>query len=261
MVRYSILIPQRDRADELRRQLPALYAVLGELSEPFEIVVIDDGSTLANLRLIEKLHAENHGVRVLRLDRSCGMSVALTAGIRAARGEIIVAIEAGEAYPPTQIRTLVEWLERADLVLGRRRRTGFAKLGQRIARLPRWLLLGLDSHDPDCLFWTARREALADLALEPGMAHYLAALVARRGFRVCETYVDHQGPRHRLQDAKPHLFDLIVAWWRCRRWREAAVSESNPAIAEHPALRVVGVDATLAVPHSSITILPQAKSA
>lgn len=261
MVRYSVIIPQRDRADELRRQLPALSAVLGDVGEPFEIVVVDDGSTAANLRLVEKLHAENHCLRLVHLDRNCGVSLALTAGIRAARGEIVVALEPGEAYPPTQIPSLVQWLERADLVLGRRRRMGFAKFWQRIARLPRWLLLGLDSHDPDCLLWAARREALAELVLEPGMARYLAALVARRGFRVCEKYVDHQGPLHRLDDAKPHPLDLLVAWWRSRRWREAAATELSAAMTDQPALRLVGVDTTPAGTHSSTSAALQSKTA
>lgn len=237
MVRYSVIIPQRDRADEVRRQLPQLSAVLGRFDPSHELVVVDDASSLSNLRLLEKLRAEYAPFRLLRLDSPSGTSVALTAGIAAARGEYLIAIDAGERYSAEQIPWLVGWLNRADLVVGRRRRIGAAKLWQRFSRIPRWLLLGLESHDPDCLFWAARREVVADLRLSPGLCRYLPALVSRRGFRVCDAYVEHNGPIQRLQDVSPNFGDLLAAWWMCRRWREPAAHEVF-RVNDQPALRL-----------------------
>jgi hypothetical protein len=159
------------------------------------------------------------------------------AGIAAARGETIVAIEAGDAYSMEQIPWLVGWLNRADFVAGRRRRTGIAKLWQRCSRIPRWLLLGLESHDPDCLFWAARREVINQLPLSPGMCRYLPALVSRRGYRVCDAYVEHRGPVRRLQDVRPNAADLLAAWWMCHRWREPAAREIY-RFAEAPNLKL-----------------------
>ena len=191
MTHYSAIIPQRDRAYEVCRQLPALVATLAALGRSFEIIVVDEGSSPENLRQLDQPLQQLSSLRVVRLEQPCGVSMALAAGIQAARGEVILATEAGEYYPAAQLADLVRWLERADLVVGRRRRFGWSKFYHRVARLPRALLLGLDSHDPDCLFWAARREALADLTLMRGMARYLSALVGRRGFRVYETYVEH----------------------------------------------------------------------
>ena len=70
---------------------------------------------------------------------------------------MLIAIDPGGCYPAEQIPSLIDWLRRADMVVGRRRRFGITKLRERIARIPRWLLLGLEAHDPDCLFWVARR--------------------------------------------------------------------------------------------------------
>jgi dolichol-phosphate mannosyltransferase len=225
MIRHSVIIPQRDRGDDLLRQLPSLTAALTKLEQPFEIIVVDDGSQSATRRLLDKLVLDSSSMRVVQLDRPHGASVALSAGIRAARGQAIIAMAPGTAYSASQLGWLLVWLERGDLVVGRRRSSGIQKLYERIARVPRWLLLGLESHDPDCLFWAARREAVADIALSPGMARYLPALVARRGFRVCEAYVEHTGPRRRLQDVRPNPGDLLAAWWHCRRWREPDVQE------------------------------------
>jgi len=225
IIGHSVIIPQRDRADDVRRQLPLLTAALASLGQSFEIILLDDGSSAASLRLLDKLLQEHHALRLIQLEQSGGVSIALAAGIEAARGEVIVATEPDEYYPSTQIPRLLKGLERADFIAGRRRRVGLPKLWERLARIPRGLLLGLDSHDPDCLFWAARREALSDIQLTPGTARYLAGIVGHRGFRVCETYVDHgPGWRH-LDDVSANPGDLLAAWWACRRWRPRVSSE------------------------------------
>jgi dolichol-phosphate mannosyltransferase len=244
MIRYSVIIPQRNRADEVRRQLPPLTAALDGFGASYEIIIVDDGSAHAALRLMEKLLSQFHSLRLLRLDQQAGVSVALTAGIRAARGDILVAVESGDAYPPKQITKLVEGLQRADFLAGRRRQIGLAKLWHRFARIPRWLFLGLDGHDPDCLFWAARREVFTDINLSAGAARYLPALVARRGFRACEIYVDHRGNRRPLQDVRPSPGDLLSAWWYCRRWRSAAACELAPGRAAQPHLRILSSQET-----------------
>ena len=180
MIYHSVIIPQRDRADDVRRQLPALTSTLESLVQSYEIIVVDDGSAPASLRLLDKLLGQCHALRLLRLDAPSGTSVALSAGIQAARGDVLIATEPGDYYPAAQIPSLLNWLDRADLVVGRRRRFGLSKLKERVARIPRGLLLGLDAHDPECLFWAARREALAEMNLQPGMARYLSALVAQQ---------------------------------------------------------------------------------
>jgi glycosyltransferase involved in cell wall biosynthesis len=242
MIQFSVLIPQRDRGDDVRRQLPELAAALEPLGQPYEIIVVDDGSQSPTLRLLEKLSKEVHGFRLLRLDEPGGVSAALSVAIQAARGETIIATEAGRCYPAEQIASLIEWLPRADMIVGRRRRSGVPKLRERIARIPRWLLLGLESHDPDCLFWAARREVFQNVSLSAGMARYLPALVARQGYRIFETYVEYHGLSRRLQDVRPNPGDLLAAWWSCRRWRNQQAYELAPVAESQPALRLVGAD-------------------
>ena len=89
MLQFSVLIPQRDRGDEVRRQLPELAAVLEPCGQPYEVVVVDDASQPSTLRLLDKLAKDFPALRLLRLDEPSGVSVALSAGIQAARGEIV----------------------------------------------------------------------------------------------------------------------------------------------------------------------------
>jgi hypothetical protein len=117
-----------------------------------------------------------------------------------------------------------------------------SKFKERIIRIPRWLLLGLEGHDPDCLFWVARREVFQNVSLSAGMARYLPALVTRHGFRVCEVYVEHQDPVHGLQDVRPNPGDLLAAWWSCRRWRDRRAYELSAGAVSPSILRLIGAD-------------------
>ena len=227
MLGYSVIIPQRDCGAEVRRQLPSLSETLAQLGRPFEIIIVDDGSTPATQRMLDKLLGEHQSLRLLRLDAPCGASVALSAGIASARGEVLMAIEPGDRYPVGQIPALVHWLNRADLIVGRRRRSGIPKLWHRISRIPRGLLLGLESHDPDCLFWAARREVVAGVNLTAGMGRYLpgAGIAARL-------------PRVRNVRGKSRRAPLVARCSsECRRLAGRVVVV--PAVARKQCLRIV----------------------
>jgi hypothetical protein len=169
---------------------------------------------------------------------------AIVAGVRAARGQAVAVIEPGERYPVAQLAGMLRGLSRADFVCGRRRRQGWPKLAERMARLPRWLLLGLDARDPGCLFWAARREVFNDLQLVPRFVRHLPALVARQGFRVDSTYVEERAMARMAgvaapagQSDAPHVAsaNLLSAWWTCRKLRRAERAASLQVDAAHVA--------------------------
>ncbi len=149
----------------------------------------------------------------------------------------LIAIEPGNHYSVEQIPHLVARLSRLDLVVGRLRLGAWRKFWHRIGRIPRWLLLGLEVRQPDCLFWAARREAVAEIHLPRGMRRYLPWLVARRGFRVGDMYVRENAERTRLHDPPANPLDLLTAWWTCRRWRNDSAHEIPPA-ADAPPLNM-----------------------
>jgi glycosyltransferase involved in cell wall biosynthesis len=229
MVHYSVIIPQRDCGDALREQVPRLRGQLDKLALPYEILCVDDGSTPATIELIAELARAEPALRLLRLDLPSGTSTALSAGITAAQGDVVIAIEPGDRYTVEQIPHLVAKLSRLDLVVGRLQLGGWRKLRHRVARIPRWALLGIDVRHPDCLFWAARREAIEGIHLARGMRRYLPWLVARRGFRVGDIYVSAKGKSIRLDDPPANPLDLLMAWWTCRRWRNDTAHEIRPA--------------------------------
>lgn len=229
MVRYSVIIPQRDCGEALRGQLPRLREELDRLRLPYEILCVDDGSAEPTRAALGELQMSESALRVLRLDKPAGTSTALSAGIAAARGEILIAIEPGNHYSAEQIPHLIAGLSRLDLVVGRLRLGAWRKFWHRVARIPRWLLLGIEVRHPECLFWAARREAVAEIHLARGMRRYLPWMVARRGFRVGDMYVRENAGRTRLHDPPANPLDLFTAWWTCRRWRNDSAHEVRRA--------------------------------
>lgn len=216
MLGYSLLIPQRDASARLAAQLHELEHVLDGLKQPYEIICIDDGSCASSLAELRRLQAEHRTLRIVRLDEPCGLGVALSVGIGAARGEKLLAMAAGPQYRCSQVPQLLNHLKRADFVQGKRIRQGLDKLWYRIARIPRSLLLGMEVRDPGCLFWAARREAVAELDLGRRLHRSLAVLVAARGYRVDQVLVEAQPAPPYPDEGWTGPADLLAAWWHRR---------------------------------------------
>src|ERR1700682_103673 len=107
MVHYTVLIPQRNAAEAVGRQLPELCAVLSRLKFPYEVICIDDASDGPHRQLLEELLTRYSMLRILRLAEARGISAALSVGIAAARGDIVIAMAPGMQYRADQIPRLI----------------------------------------------------------------------------------------------------------------------------------------------------------
>jgi len=240
MVRFSLLVPQRGAAGMVARRLPEWIDVLDGLDPSYEVVVVDDGSPPESLEMLKPLLAEHETFRVIRLDRPGGLAAAVTAGIAAARGDVLIATDASEQYPAREIPRLVGCLARVDLVFGRRHRSRVTKICRSIAGWPDRFLLSGVVHDPDGLFWAARHEAVAGVELGRGMHRYLGPLVAARGFRVDEISVQHcpSARAATIRSRRFRLADLLGVWWLQRRGQAVLSREIVVAKANHRQMRV-----------------------
>jgi hypothetical protein len=225
MIRYSVLIPQRNAGPELARQLPELRRVLDLLALPYEVISIDASSNPPMHAALGELKRSHACLRVLVLDRPAGLGSALAAGIAAARGELIVALGPGKEYPLNQIPHLIAELSHNDIVFGRQKSLGWAQAWEQLSGLPQRWLLGLDVRSPDCLFWAARREAVAGLDPARGAARWLPQLAAMRGYRVGQISTRYAPQRPPVADAWSMPGDLLALWWLRRRYRKAKVEE------------------------------------
>lgn len=116
----SIVIPVFNEAENLPELYRRLTAVLRRLGNSFELIFVDDGSVDESVDILKRLAADaRREVGVICLTRNYGQHGALMAGLRAARGEVIVTLDADLQAPPEEIPALLEALHRGgDLVCG-----------------------------------------------------------------------------------------------------------------------------------------------
>jgi glycosyltransferase involved in cell wall biosynthesis len=112
---FSVVIPAYNEEHGLARVLNDLAAAVARSNQPWEILVVDDGSTDATSRV-----AADAGVRVLRHEFNLGYGASLKTAIRRARYDRIVITDADATYPAERILELLSGLEQADMVVAAR---------------------------------------------------------------------------------------------------------------------------------------------
>jgi glycosyltransferase involved in cell wall biosynthesis len=113
----SCVIPAFNEAANLRHLLPRLQGFLQQRFERWEIVLVDDGSGDDTAAVIDEWAARCPQFRALQLSRNFGKEAALTAGLEAASGEVLVQLDADLQHPPELIDQMLErWRAGADVV-------------------------------------------------------------------------------------------------------------------------------------------------
>lgn len=116
-IQYSIIAPIFNEADNI----PELYRRIGEVMDssgkPWEIVMVDDGSTDGSTELIRELAEKDERVRPVIFARNFGHQIAVTAGLDFSRGEAVVIIDADLQDPPEVILDMIEkWAQGFEVV-------------------------------------------------------------------------------------------------------------------------------------------------
>lgn len=130
----SVVAPMLDEAPIAAEFCRRVAQALGET--PFELIVVDDGSTDGTTEALRAAAAADERIRVVQLSRRFGHQAALTAGLDHARGEAVVTLDGDLQDPPEAIGLLVErWREGADVVYAvREERPGETQVKLRSAR-------------------------------------------------------------------------------------------------------------------------------
>src|SRR6267378_3117272 len=205
----------------------------------YEIVAVDDGSTDGSLDVLKALKREHPEIHIVAFVANAGQTAAFAAGFGAARGRVIVTLDADLQNDPADIPVLLAELERsgAAAVAGcrvERQDSGWKRLQSRIANGVRNRLNRETIRDTGCSLKAFRAEALQALPLFNGMHRFLPTLVRMRGGRVTEVPVHHRPRRfgktkygmwNRVFRA---LVDALAVRWMQRRALRYRVREELP---------------------------------
>ncbi len=118
---YSIVAPVFNEEETLPHFYERIIQVMEEVGEPFELVLINDGSRDGSYRVMQELHARDPRVGVIDFSRNFGHQIAISAGLDYARGKAVVVIDSDLQDPPEVIPALIErWKQGAEVVYAQR---------------------------------------------------------------------------------------------------------------------------------------------
>lgn len=195
-MKLSIVVPVLNEEDSLHELHRQIREVTAAHDIDAEIVFVDDGSTDRSWQRVDELTKQDDQVFGIRFRRNFGKAAALTAGLRACQGDVVMTFDADLQDDPAEIPAFLAKLDDGfDVVNGwkQRRLDPWHKVYP--SKVFNWLnstLTGLKLHDHNCGLKAFRREVADELHLYGEMHRFVPVLAHARGFRVTELPVNHR---------------------------------------------------------------------
>ena len=192
----SVIIPVYNEEENLRELGARLMRVLTGMGRPFEIILVDDGSTDRSWDLLSELHGQYpQNLRALQFNRNFGQHQAIFAGFQAARGRVMVTLDADLQNPPEEIPRLVAKLEEGyDTVGGwreNRQDSLFRRLPSHLVNFIMSKVTGTKLRDYGCMLRAYRREVIDSINQCHETSSFIPALANLYSRRVAEIPVGH----------------------------------------------------------------------
>jgi glycosyltransferase involved in cell wall biosynthesis len=236
----SVVIPCYNEEENVPTLLTRVDAALATLGKPFEVILIDDGSTDSTPKLLEEGMRKYPWLRVLRMQKNAGQSAGFEAGFAAARGEVIATIDADLQNDPEEIPRLVPMLDehKVDMITGWRKDrqdTAFRRWQSRQANKIRNWVTQETVNDSASSLKLYRAHAIKGIKLFRGAHRYFPTLVKMRGCTVYETPVKHS---HRFAGTAKYgfgnrafvgLVDIFGVRWMKSRYIRYTANEVRPS--------------------------------
>lgn len=196
----SIIVPVMNEEGSLQQLWTEIVAVAEKAVDRFEVIFIDDGSTDGSWQIISELIDQDSRISGIRFRRNFGKAAALTAGMRAADGDLILMMDADLQDDPAEIPEMLRKIEAGhDVVNGwkKRRLDPWHKVYP--SKVFNWLvsrMTGLTLHDHNCGLKMFRAEVAREINIYGELHRFIPVLAFARGFRVTELPVHHRSRQH-----------------------------------------------------------------
>lgn len=197
-LRFSLVVPIYNEQEVVPLLLDELEQVL-PAHGPFEALLVDDGSRDASLLVMQQWKAAHaaHWLRIVVLERNCGQSAAVVAGVEAARSDLIATLDGDMQNDPRDLPSMLARViaDEVDAVFGVRavRQDNLVRRwSSRIGNGVRNWLTGDVVRDAACGIKVIRREYFLRAPRFVGMHRFMATLVRYMGGRIAECDVNHR---------------------------------------------------------------------
>lgn len=216
----SIVVPLWNEEGNVRELHRQILAICQKMSKSFEIIFIDDGSEDKTVEICRSLQP----LKLIQFRKNFGQTAAFDAGIKEAKGDLIITLDGDLQNDPADIPLLLAELEKGfDAVSGwrwQRKDTLMKKFFSRGANLLRKIFIQDKIHDSGCSLKAYRRECFRNVDLFGEMHRFIPAILELQGYKISEVKVSHHPRVHgktkyNWKRAVKGLVDMIEIWfWR-----------------------------------------------
>ena len=218
---YSVIIPIHNEEQSLPQLWFEIIQVMTDIKEPFELIFINDGSSDSSAEVMNALQNEDRcSIDIINIEKRKGQTFALKKGFEAARGAVVISLDADLQNDPADIPKFLAKLNAGyDVVCGWRKERQdnfFKKVFSNIGNFCQRSLTGLCVHDTACTMRVYERSCIDAIPLNwEGQHRFVPLAMALQGFRVGEVAVNH---RPRMYGSskyrKRRMFKVIFDFFR-----------------------------------------------
>lgn len=199
----SIIVPLFNEDESLPELADWIERVCSEHGYSHEVIMIDDGSTDNSWHVIEQLSEQYSAVKGIKFQRNYGKSAALNEGFKAAKGNVIITMDADLQDSPDEIPDLYRMVtaEGFDLVSGWKKKRYDNALTKNLPSklynaVNRWIS-GIKLHDMNCGLKAYRRNVIKSIEVYGEMHRFIPVLAKAAGFRkIGEKVVVHRARKY-----------------------------------------------------------------
>lgn len=232
----SVVFPVYNEEENVPILLDEIAKVLEGKGWSYEMIAVDDGSTDRSLEVLQQSKVKHPQLRIVAFEKNSGQTAALDAAWRAARGRLVVSLDADLQNDPADIPGMIRKLEesKTDMVIGvrvNRQDTWSKKVQSRIGNGVRNWITNDRITDTGCSLKLVRREAVERVRLFTGMHRFLPTLVRMQGYKVMEMPVNHRARKYgvskysAMNRAFRGLADCLAVRWMGKRMLHYKVRE------------------------------------
>ena len=193
----SIVVPCYNEEGNIVPLTDAIRNALKDEGFDYEVILVNDGSRDRTLQVMREVREKDDRIRIIDFEKNAGETAGIDAGVRGARGQFVVVMDADLQNDPLDIPALLAKVrsDGFDVACGTRvkvrKDSWLRRISSRIANYVRNKLSDEDISDSGCTFRAFRRECFNNIKLYTGMHRFLPTLFRIEGFTICEVPVRH----------------------------------------------------------------------
>lgn len=197
MKSISIVFPAYNEEANLELVLADALKVVKDLDIPYEIIVVNDGSSDNTKEYVQGLQKKNKNIVLINHEINKGYGQTLLDGFRASKNEWVFFSDSDRQFDLTEINKLKPYTKDADLIIGyreNRQDNGLRKFNAYLFKLTARMIFNLKFKDIDCAFKLMKKEVIEEIELNSSSALINTELLhksQKKNYKIVEVPVTH----------------------------------------------------------------------